>query len=577
MARTEMGPPANGAQESPDINSDLDHAIVGEEFSATPTYPSMVWDLDLVMLVPNPSLITPPEQETVPGSVTNDQGDPLAAANAASIAPNITPVTRDLDASVDAPAVDGEILVEGPGVDNVASASAPANEAIDVSPDMVVDDENLGPDPVDEAVKRLAGLSPHEYDRARKNEAKALGLRIPILDEAVKQAQAAQRQALGNGNAVSFPAVEPWDEPMELAQVLDEIQETIRRFIVCDIETSVAAALWIAFTWFIDHVQIAPIAAIVSPRPRCGKTQFLDVLSRLSRRPLPASHISPAAVFRVIQAHSPTLLIDEADTFLKDNEPMRNVLNSGHTRQSAFVIRVDGDPSAISQFSTWSAKAIASIGHLPGTIMDRSIELPLKRKLPSENVQRLRHADPAQFNTLVRKLARLAEDIGPTIAQARPDLPPELNDRAQDNWEPLLAVANLAGGQWPQKARVAALKLSGADHEAMSPSTELLADIKEAFGLKDRISTADLLAALVREEPGPRGRSGGGRPNSPSQLATRLKEFKIHSMDLKFPGNRALKGFRLAQFQDAFDRYLTPPAGGAGPATPQLSNGDADL
>lgn len=438
-------------------------------------------------------------------------------------------------------------------------------------------DEGPGLDPVVEAVNRLAELPPHEYDRERKKEASVLGLRITTLDEAVRQAQTVHRQALGKGKAVSFPSVEPWDEPVDAAQVLDELQDTIRRFIVCEIETAVAAALWIAFTWFIDHVQIAPIAAIVSPLPRCGKTQLLDILRRLSRRPMVASHISPAAVFRVIEAHSPTLLIDEADTFLKENEPMRNVLNSGHTRQNATVIRANSDPSAISQFSTWSAKAIASIGRLPGTIMDRSIELPLKRKLPSEKVQRLRHADPAQFNTLVRKLARLAEDIGPTIAQARPDLPPELNDRAQDNWEPLLAVADLGGGQWPQKARAAALKLSGADHEAMSPSTEFLADIKEAFGLKDRISTADLLAALVREEPGPWGRSGGGRPNSPSQLATRLKEFEIHSMDLKFPGNRTLKGFRLAQFQDAFDRYLTPPAGGAGPATPQLSIGDADL
>jgi len=481
-------------------------------------------------------------------------------------------------APLDPPVLDEQAPEEVMVDDQVATtAIAPVTEALDASMEPVVDDEDPGPDPVAEAVNRLAGLSPQEYDRERKKEALALGLRISTLDEAVKQAHAAHRHALGNGKAVSFPAIELWGERVEVGQVLDEIQETIRRFIVCDIETAAAAVLWIVFTWFIDYVQVAPIAAIVSPLPRCGKTQFLDVLSRLSCRPLVASNISPAAVFRVIEAHSPTLLIDEADTFLKENEPMRGVLNSGHTRQSAFVIRTDGDPSVISKFSTWSAKAIASIGHLSGTIMDRSIELPLRRKLPTENVQRLRHADPAQFSTLVRKLARLAEDMGSALAQARPDLPPELNDRAQDNWEPLLAIADLAGGHWPQKARVAALKLSGADHEAVAPPTELLADIRDAFGPKDKISTADLLAALVRDEPGLWGRSAGGRPMSASQLATRLKEFGIRSQDIKFPGNTTLKGYRLNQFQDAFDRYLPSPAKGAGPATPQLSSAGADL
>jgi len=322
-----------------------------------------------------------------------------------------------------------------------------------------------------EAIKRYAAMSLLEYDRVRKSEAAALGVRVGELDKAVNQARGGQ-QTQGGGHAVTFPVIELCDGPVNAADLLDEIRDTVHRFIVCDAYVAVAAALWIAFTWFINFVQVAPIAAIVSPEKRCGKTQLLDVLGRLSYRSLVASNISPAAVFRTIEAHSPTLLIDEADSFLKENEEMRGVLNSGHTRQSAVIIRLEavGDSFEPRQYITWGAKALASIGPLQGTIMDRSIVLPLRRKLPQEKVERLRHADPDHFTSLVRRLARLADDHGQDVAQARPALPEELNDRAQDSWEPLLAIADLAGGAWPRLARTAALNLSGAAQEAMSTS-----------------------------------------------------------------------------------------------------------
>jgi putative DNA primase/helicase len=251
-----------------------------------------------------------------------------------------------------------------------------------------------------------------------------------------------------------FQTVEPWPEEINADQLLHEIHKTMRRFIVCSNETAITATLWIAFTWFIDQVQVAPLAVITAPEKRCGKSQLLNLFSLLCYRALVASNIAPAAVYRIIEAHAPTLLIDEADSFMRDNEELRGVINSGHTRQSAYVIRCVGDDHEPRQFSTWGAKALSGIGHLPETIMDRAVILELRRKLPSESVTRLRHADPEVFKRLASKLARFAADSAHAIKCARPALPDELNDRAQDNWEPLLAIADCAGGDWPRLGRM---------------------------------------------------------------------------------------------------------------------------
>jgi putative DNA primase/helicase len=208
---------------------------------------------------------------------------------------------------------------------------------------------------------------------------------------------------------------------------------------------------------------------------------LLELIGRLSRRPLFASNISPSATFRVIEAFAPTLIIDEADSFLRENEELRGVINSGHTRTTAYVIRCVGQDFEPKRFSTWAAKAIAGIGRLSDTIMDRSIVLELRRKLPQEKIDRLRHADPGLFETLARKLFRFGKDHCVEIGLARPHLPEALNDRARDNWEPLLAIADLAGGHWPAEARRAALELSAEKPDDRSMAEELLADIRNIF------------------------------------------------------------------------------------------------
>lgn len=247
-------------------------------------------------------------------------------------------------------------------------------------------------------------------------------------------------------------------------------------------------------------VQIAPLAVITAPEKRCGKTQLLTILGKLSYRPLSANSISPASLYRCIEAWQPTLLLDETDAFLKENEELRGVINSGHSRDNAYVIRTVGDDFTPKRFSTWGAKTLSGIGHLSDTLMDRAIILELRRKLSHESVDRLRHAEPDLFLTLTRKLARFADDYREQVRHARPVLPDVLNDRQQDNWEPLLAIAGCAGSEWLNRANQVALKLSASDKSA-SISNELLADIQEVFESKraSKISTADLINALTED------------------------------------------------------------------------------
>ena len=422
-----------------------------------------------------------------------------------------------------------------------------------------------------QTLKRLAALPILDYDRARDEEAKKLDVSVTALDKAVNEC----RKKSGE-TTEGLPDVEPWPHPVNPAELLTGISDTVSRFIVCDKETADAAALWVGMTWLIDVIHIAPLAVITAPEKRCGKTQLLSILSKLSYRPLSASNISPASLYRCIDAWQPTLLLDETDAFLKDNEELRGVINSGHSRDNAYVIRTVGDEHTPKRFSTWGAKALSGIGHLSDTLMDRSIVLELRRKLTHESVERLRYAEPDLFLTLTRKLARFADDCREQIRRARPGLPDTLNDRAQDNWEPLLAIAECASNGWIERATKAALKLSGSE-KTDSVGNELLADIQEVFEIKHvtKISTADLIRALTEDDEKSWATYNRGRPLTPRQLANRLKEYGVKSETVRI-GNETPKGYKLDSFGDVFERYL-PSIPSLLSATPQQFNNGAAL
>ena len=411
----------------------------------------------------------------------------------------------------------------------------------------------------DEVVAQLATLKMIDYDRVRKEKATQLKVRPATLDAMVK----AERENLKSDDS-PFADIEPWHEAVNPAQLLDDITHTIQRFIVFDKHQAQAAALWVSTCWFIDVIDCAPIALINAPERACGKTQLLTVLAKLAPRTTQASGISPSVLFRMIEAYQPTLFIDEIETVLKDNEELRGLINAGHTRDSAYVWRSvsKGDDFEPKRFTVWGMKAIAGINaiKLAETVTSRSIVFELRRKTSSESVERLRRAEAGLFNILASQLARFAEDYAAEVKQARPLLPDDLGDRDQDNWEPLLQVAHVAGGHWPDTALKTALRLSSATTKPISSANELLADIQEVFDAKKviKITTTELINTLCEDTEKSWATYNRGKQLSPKQLSNKLKDYGITSKTIRI-GYDTAKGYEVDQFKDAFERYLSDP------------------
>lgn len=277
------------------------------------------------------------------------------------------------------------------------------------------------------------------------------------------------------------------------------------------------------------------------------------------------SNTSAATVFRIVEKFQPTLLVDELDTFISDNDELRGVLNSGHQRDAAFVMRVSGDDLEPKLFSTWAPKVVAMIGRLLGTLSDRAIEVPLKRKRADERVSRFRNVRPGALPDLKRQCIRWATDnlISLRDAALEVSVPDGLNDRAADSWEPLLTIADRAGGEWPARARKAALALSGNASESESMGVILLGDIRAIFArralngsgeLWTRISSKDLAEAFAAMEgrPWPDWKN---KPITANALARQLKPYSVRPKDIRF-GSHSASGHELSAFADAFERYL---------------------
>jgi hypothetical protein len=412
------------------------------------------------------------------------------------------------------------------------------------------------PAPVDKKVAELAVLSRLEYDRRRKDEAKNLGIKLTTLD---REVAAARAQAEEDDAALPHWHVEPWPEAVDGAVLLADVERTFTRYVYLPTGASVALALWTLHAWTMDAGDISPFIVLVSPTKRCGKTTVLIILYYLTPKSELASNISPSALFRYVENIRPTLLIDEADSFMKDNEELRGILNSGHTKAAAHVIRnveINGEHKP-RRFSTWAPKAIATIRELADTLEDRAIVLALQRKPRGAKVDRLRKRDNDDFAGLRRKAARWAADNFAKLTDPDPRIPDALNDRAADNWRPLLAIADLAGEDWPRRAREAACILSGDGHDSNAINVELLGDIEAAFGELDAITSVDLVAALVADPERPWATwTKGDKPLTPNQLARLLRPFAIISETVHPVGRPHAKGYRRARFEDAWASYL---------------------
>lgn len=356
-----------------------------------------------------------------------------------------------------------------------------------------------------------------------------------------------------NEEPEAFPAVEPWPHPVNGAEVAKQIEAVLNKYMVLPEHSPTAITLWVLFSYVYDEFDCCPILAAVSPEKRCGKTSLLSLLTAFCQKVLSASNISASAVFRSVEKWQPTLIIDEADTFIKHNDELRGVLNSGHTRATASVIRTvqKGKKFDVERCSTWAPKAIALIGKLPDTLADRSISVKMRRKRADEKRERIPYSKLTdQLETLRKKIARWAADADLQEVTA----PDKLDDRAADNWMPLLAIADTIG--WADKATKAALALSGKT-DTDTIRTELLRDIWEILQNVDgdAIPSKELLNKLNEMDERPWPTFHKGNQLSGNGLARLLKPFGISSKLIRFDDSPA-RGYEKESFNDAATRYL---------------------
>lgn len=410
---------------------------------------------------------------------------------------------------------------------------------------------------LDDHFRSLAGLSPVEYDRRREDEAKNLGIRVSTLDDQVKQLRT-KTEDNSQGQAFAWDEVEPWGETVCGDSLLCRIVEMFHAFAILPTGAAEALSLWILNTYVFDCFFHLPILLIDSPEKRCGKTTVLSLLNQLCNRPLSTSNISMAAVFRTIDKWKPTLLIDEADTFLGRNDEMTGLINSGHTKTAAFTIRCTGEDNEPRPFSTWAPKVIAMIGEAPGTIIDRSVRVRLRRKLDNEVVKKINHQD-GRFKKIQKQCARWAADNSVLLQRVVPKPLDTPNDRAADNWSPLLAIAAVVGGEWSNRARESARLLLdvAARAEPVTARIQLLMDIRQIYTIckKERLTSTEIVSHLNKLEGHPWAEWKNGGPMTVHQIAGLLKDFGIRPKTIRF-GTSTAKGYSYSAFKDAFTRYL---------------------
>jgi hypothetical protein len=329
----------------------------------------------------------------------------------------------------------------------------------------------------------------------------------------------------------------------------------------------VAIALWTMLAHVIEQVETAAFLAITSPEKRSGKTRLMEVMDLVLPRPWRCVSTSESALFRYLASRNPTLMLDEVDAIFgpkaaAHHEPIRAILNAGN-RRGTTVARVvgEGKKMKVEDFPIFGPKVLAGIGKLPDTIEDRSIIVRLERRPPGVTVERFRSRDAT---ALAAPLREALQDLSLTvdIRDARPAIPDALDDRAQDGWEPLLAIADAAGGAWPKRARLAAVALSGfREPEDESFGIQLLSDLRTIFAERavDRIATTDVLDALKGIEESPWSDYRDGRPLAAHGLARLLRPFGVHPR-LERIGSRVARGYARDDLADPWSRYLAPSA-----------------
>jgi hypothetical protein len=354
------------------------------------------------------------------------------------------------------------------------------------------------------------------------------------------------------------------------AVVLDDTRDFIRRFCVFpDSHSLVAVTLWAAHTHAVDEFYSTPRLAVISAVLSSGKTRVLEILNLLVDSPMFAFNASPATVYRRLNDRRITLLFDEVDTVWTsrgrddDHADLRALLNAGYKR-GAVVPRCVGPKHDVVDFDVFCPVAMAGIGELPETIMSRSVVIKMRRRSPSEKVEPYRdRIHDAEGHALRDRLASWVGSIAEAAGSDYPDLPPEVVDRPAEVWEPLITIADQAGGEWPTVARQAATHLCKvAEDRRVTLEVRLLQDLRTIFGDEDKLPTATIIERLTvgtdLDDDAPwadlRGKAIDSR-----KVASLLRPFGIRSRNIQVGGQRP-KGYLREDLYESWQRYLPPVA-----------------
>ena len=398
---------------------------------------------------------------------------------------------------------------------------------------------------------------------SRKRLLKALEIAFPNIDrDALEQsilqtANAPKPTATEQIDSVVAPNPDAWPESVDGALLLNEVTSLLRRFVILPDLGYETIALWTLHTYVFDVFEYTPRLLLSSPEKRCGKTRTVRTVDALVSRSLACEGLTSAAMFRCIEMYHPTLLLDEADTFLRGrdvNEELRGVVNAGHQRGGK-VIRCVGDDAEPKAFSCFGPVVIAMIGRPPATVEDRSITIEMRRKLPGENVERPAPGKPmrTQFNGVVRRCVRWAADARDALAVATPATPIGIDDRAADCWYALLAIADHAGGKWPDLARQAAIFIMGGRDDA-SLGVQLLDDLRDVLSSVEKMTSVGICTELKNLEDRPWCDMGFGRSITPRKLAKLLGPYDIKPRTIRTDGTA--KGYHTADLVESWTRYL---------------------
>lgn len=397
-----------------------------------------------------------------------------------------------------------------------------------------------------------------EWDTAADGSVRRLGM-PPVTIELTKD----ERKALRARRAAT--------DTTNGARLLDDVRAQLERFVSFPSEAAaVAVTCWVAHTHILDRFDSTPRLAILSPEPGSGKSRLLEVLAQLTHDPVETVNTSAAYLARRISGATtpPTVLFDEVDTLFgvraRDaaSEELRGILNSGHRRNGVYNrAAVRGKEVVLEEFTTFAAVAMAGLGDIPDTVRARSVIVPMRRRAPGEVVEPYRERQNGSELVAVRvRLATWTKRVSRRIGAPWPVMPDGITDRDADVWEPLLAVADAAGGEWPALARQAALGiLNDARDRPATLGVRLLADVRRVFGDEKRLAAVELLGRLLAIEDAPWADLGGRGPIDSRYLGRMFDGYGIvrsHSVRFDPSAGGTRKGWERHDFSDAWLRYL---------------------